>query len=606
MRLFILILFFITRYFFAIGQDCKGFEKNSVSSSEYIEIVSSKPLEKRSEEHIQKIKDLLKKDLQLLMSEAILTEVKGETNHLVTESNGEFSEFFQSQMKIETSTSLGFASVEFCEDRDAKIVWGKYRINRLELASATMQNCLSKMTALNAEIQGVIYSESKIDVQTIKNKYLSIYRDFNSAIYLNPNLNTEKWQSLIQSYNKEMGRLSNSQDQVEFDSEFDLAKKKLKAGSYYDAIVILNRLKVDHFNNEELNHTLDNAIAEYEIFVLRKVGEQRNQRDFAGGIVTLSNFCGIVTCNDRVLKLRDEISKLYLKEEVEKFKMAIKYDEPENVEKLKRNIDKFQDYDIDLYKEVSEEYNDFHIRLGMKQVLTNTAKEDYWAAYGVIKELENRYGKRDNELMRLKSNVERRILRNEVKEEKSRRPKMMSIWLGTDLTFNQVELDSINKYSIESYFFTYSMGVYWKFRFESNYRKSYPVRSDFIGVRFRMLDYGSSRNIPGEVNTGLGFVKSRRPQYDVGLDGYAFRVLHYGLSLNLDERSKILAPNYYQATLGLRIPIFIFSWITDVNVITRLAGEGRVNVSSGLCVRLDYMRKFSRKDKLRIRAERFS
>ena len=211
-----------------LSQDCLDFEKPNSNNSEFIEIISSKKFEKNKEELIQKLKDVLTKDLQLLMSEAILTEVSGKTKHEVNESKGQFTEYFESQINIQTSARLAFAYIDFCEDRTKKILWGKYKINKKELASATFKKCVSSLTALNAEINGTIYSDRKIDVQPIKKKYEDINKDFNTAIYLDATLDLTDWNALLEIYNQEIGRLANSQDQVEFESDFEKAKKLLK------------------------------------------------------------------------------------------------------------------------------------------------------------------------------------------------------------------------------------------------------------------------------------------------------------------------------------------------------------------------------------------
>ena len=220
-RICSIFIFMILGLHLTYGQECAEFNKTNATSPEFIDVISSRAFEKKGEESIDNAKELLKKDLQLQIAKAILTEVTVETNHMVKETNGQFTEFFQSQTKTETSASVSFATFDFCEDKKARIVWGKCRVNRLQLGAATLQNCISKMTALNAEIKGIIISESKIDVQSLKKKYLNIYKDFQTAIHLNSDLNLEKWDSLIKIYNEEMGRLANSQDQVGFETEFE-------------------------------------------------------------------------------------------------------------------------------------------------------------------------------------------------------------------------------------------------------------------------------------------------------------------------------------------------------------------------------------------------
>ncbi len=604
-KLFFVFTFLILVSFVGLSQDCIDFEKPNSNNTLFIEIISSKKFEKNKEEQIQKLKDVLTKDLQILMSEAIFIEVSGETKHSVSESKGQFSEYFQSQIKIETSTEIGFASIDFCLDQKKKTLWGKYKINKKELASATFKKCTSRLTALNAEINGTIYSDRKIDVQPIKKKYEDINKDFNTAIYLDETLDLTDWNALLEIYNLEIGRLANSQDQVEFESDFENAKKLLKSGSYYDGIVQLNRLKIDYSNNTELVSTLETAYKDYEDQLFRELAEKKDQREYFKALEAISIYCSVATCDSKISDKKNEIRSLYFDDESDKFKLAIKFDEYDNVQKHKLVLDKLADVNPKAYEDICSEYNDYNIKIGMNQAISNKEQGNYWESYQTIKELENIYGKRDSELKKLKSQVEYRILREEVKKEKSTRAKTLSFWIGTDLYFNDILTDSIATYSVNTYMFSYSAGLYWKYRFEKNYTTNYPVRSDFIGIKARMVDNGSKAIIPGEqANTPI-IKDGIKPSFDIALDGYTFRVMHYAFGVNVDNNLNFSNPNYYQATLGFRLPLSIFSWNTDLNVRSQLQGEGYFFVSSGLHMRMDFNRKFNNKDKRKIKAEKF-
>jgi hypothetical protein len=120
-----------------------------------------------------------------------------------------------------------------------------------------------------------------------------------------------------------------------------------------------------------------------------------------------------------------------------------------------------------------------------------------------------------------------------------------------------------------------------------------------------MVDNGSKAFIPGE-QTITPIIKDEfKPSFDLALDGYTFRVMHYSFGINLNDNFDFSNPNYYQATLGFRLPLYIFSWNTDLNVRSKLQGEGYFFVSSGLHLRFDFNRKFNRSDKRKIKAEKF-
>jgi hypothetical protein len=602
----ILYLFLLGCLFESNAQKCEDFVVGTVSSGEYIIITKERKIDRRGDNYLDELKETMKKDLQVAMSECISVQVNGMSDHAVSEKNGEFSEYFNSQLKVETSTTLGFAWIDFCVDRKERILYGKYKLSRKELADVLMKYAVSQLTALNAEIQGKVYAESKIDVQPLQQRYTKLARDYYNALYLDPSVDQGKWNLLLEAYNFQKGALSNSQDQLDFNRDFSNAKELLKNSNYYDGIRALNKLKIEYDDNQDLNRTLQSAFENYRDFVVRNSGTLESNSEYLAALELINKYCSIADCNDEIERKRFKLKEAYFESEVEKFEMALKFGETEKVNKHKENLDRFSDVSPGSYKDVCEQHEAYNRKIGLKKALSESNKGNYWAAYYQLQNLENSYGKRDGELSSFKSKLEQKIFRMEVAQEKKKRQHTFSFWLGTDVFFNRTLIQDVFDYSLQSVMFSYSGGLYWKYRFEgSNNRKPYPVNSDFLGVKFRVLDFQSNQAIVADPQNIDRSVLTEKVGYEVGLDGFALRVLHYGLAMGINQSMDFNDPQYYSATLGFRIPISVVSWTTDLNLSTALEGKGYVFLSTGLHLRLDFNRKFGRSDKRKIRAELF-
>jgi hypothetical protein len=578
----------------------------TVSSSEYIIITKERKIDKRGEDHLEELKETMKKDLQVAMSECISIQVNGVSDHAVSEKNGQFSEYFSSQLKVETSTTLGFAWIDFCEERKEKLLFARYKLSRMQMADVLMKYAISQLTSLNAEIQGMVYAESKIDAQPLQQRYLKLSNDYKNALFLDPNVKTENWTQLLEAYNFQMGALSNSQDQLDFNRDFSYAKELLKNNNYFDGIRALNKLKIEFDNNPDLNRTLENAHTNYRDYVVRNSGTLESKADYLTALDLINKFCSIANCGDDMEMRRNKLKEAYFESELDKFEMALKYDETEKVNAHKENLDRFADVSPGSYKEVCENFEAYNRKIGMKKALSESNKGNYWAAYYQLQNLESRYGKRDGELSSFKSKLEHKIFRMEVGQEKKKRQHTFSLWLGSDAFFNKTLVQDIFDYSLQSVMFSYSGGLYWKYRFEgSNSRKPYPVISDFVGVKFRVLDFQSNQAIVENAPKLDRSALKEKFSYEVGLDGFALRVFHYGVAMGLSQSIDFSQPQYYSATLGLRIPISVVSWTTDLNMSTALEGKGYFFLSTGLHLRLDFNRKFGKSEKRKIRAELF-
>lgn len=598
------VLFGLTGLGETTAQRCEGMKEATKTIGQEIVVVKSIKMEKRAD--VQTLRENLTRQLQLEMSGFISTVVKEEIKYGVEEKKGQFTDYFYSDTQMETFVRLGYASVDFCEDKDLKLLWGTYALHRADLAAAISKECNLKLAALNSEIVGKVYSQNKIDVQPIQQVYQSCVNDHSTAVFLDHKVDVGNWEELLHAYNVKMGELSNSQDQVAFNRDFNAAKDQVKKGNYFEGIQQLKTLRIDYYDNQELNKTLDVALVSFKEYVERTAAASSDRGEYKVALELLGNYANVESLDAGMKRLKEDISKAFFYSEVEKFRKAVKYEEEKLIHSHKKNIDALSDVSASVYREINEEYDDYNRRIGMKKAIAEKNKRNYWESYRQIQELETRFGKRDGELISLKTKVKNKLLQSAYSDERLKRQNTWSFWLGADVFSNAIAPDRVSRFTLSDFMFSYSVGLYRKYRFEeANARKFYPVQSDFIGVKLRLFDYLSRQNLAVSDTLLQWIGPTDRVSYELGIDGISWRVVHYGLGLGLPSSFAIRSPLYYSFTLGFRIPIGALSWTTDAHLQSALQGKGLLLFSSGLQWRFDFNRKFGRADKRKIAAELF-
>jgi len=367
--------------------------------------------------------------------------------------------------------------------------------------------------------------------------------------------------------------------------------------NFKKAIQILNTLSVVH-SDSEVRDAKEIVKSSYLNFVTAKIETFNSQKRFDESLSLMSDFCANVPCEKDFISKRNEIEKKYFDFAFDLFQTHLKYKDKPNIEKYKSILDQLSSVDIKRYSEVQEDYIQFKIDEGKEQMMNHWDARRFNEAYNTLIKLENTYGVKTADLSRYKSKLKNRLYRIEAHGVKESRPKVYSIWLGSDVFGNEVVFDSINTYAVNQYYFSYSGGLYRKIKIAKEPgKRGYPVRSDFIGVRFRMRDYRSTTSY--FISDSLAALNKplQSFDFDIALDGIASRLIHYSVGLNVNEKFDWDKPNFYFLTLGLRVPISNLSFIADITGQTLFDSHSSILISAGLHLRLDYKRKFNLADR---------
>lgn len=583
------------------GQSCEAFVQRRPASASHLEIIQSVPVKRKAKESFEEAHQELTKSLRLAMSEQIITEVKSTSTMIVTENDGVFNEYFGASTSTSSNTKLSFGEIEFCDDKENKECHGKYTVQREPLARAMMNECTNKLKALNAEIKGRTSGSNNQTSQPLRDKYNHLLSTFEAALYLDPLVNRDEWEDQQAIYSEAIGKLDNSYTQQQLKQQLQTAKDSLSVGKHFGAISILKRLMINFPEDESISEVFREAASNYLIRLHTDVAVHKSSGEFAVALAEIKKYCSVLNCGNDIQQLENQVRKAYFEAESDQLQSAIRFEEEKNAELHMKRLDGLANVDFQEYNELKESYLGLQRTIGMRKARNEFDQDKYKESYALLNELENSYGKRDSELRSLKKKVMHAMFRKEVGIVKKKKPHTWSFFFGIEGLTSDIELSNASQFSMSVLTFAYTGAIYKKFRYDNAFQGK---RSDFLGFRFRMIDRNSPIRWPGADTTTV-LIKSVEPAFDLSIDGIGARIIHYSLGANYDTGWRWGSPNYYFLSLGLRIPFGPVSLMSDAILRATDYNQSSLLFSGSIQYRLDFNRKFGKKDKMKIRAELF-
>jgi hypothetical protein len=611
----ILRLVYIGIFFFAVGLDSWGqCDLKSIKSDvpNCITVFRTKNLsdDKGSDKidyDYSEHKKQLTEQLKIELAEKISTRVSTETSHQVNETNRNFSERFISETKVSSELQFGVLEPKICFDHNARELHGLISVPVEEVSLSIFNYCLAEMKKIKFELKAKLSSAVKdVDLKKVQKDIDFLSNNYTAAIQIDlevlQKIDEQEWNDLVEEVISLKTRMESDKSQSERKTSLAKALNLSETipqenENFKKAIQILNTLSVVH-SDSEVRDAKEIVKSSYLNFVTAKIETFNSQKRFDESLSLMSDFCANVPCEKDFISKRNEIEKKYFDFAFDLFQTHLKYKDKPNIEKYKSILDQLSSVDIKRYSEVQEDYIQFKIDEGKEQMMNHWDARRFNEAYNTLIKLENTYGVKTADLSRYKSKLKNRLYRIEAHGVKESRPKVYSIWLGSDVFGNEVVFDSINTYAVNQYYFSYSGGLYRKIKIAKEPgKRGYPVRSDFIGVRFRMRDYRSTTSY--FISDSLAALNKplQSFDFDIALDGIASRLIHYSVGLNVNEKFDWDKPNFYFLTLGLRVPISNLSFIADITGQTLFDSHSSILISAGLHLRLDYKRKFNLADR---------
>jgi uncharacterized protein YoaH (UPF0181 family) len=600
-RKLILIVFFGIAHLLCNGQDCFQLKNETTANRNELIATSSEKLSSRSARAIDEAEETLKKDLLVKLSEKILIQVESGSVNFVEDDGNAITQLFSSETKINSHSKLGNLIFDYCFDKKHKTLFGQCILNKTGLAESIAKECTTRLIALNAEITGFVRSGNSINVRPLERKYEAITRDFQTALFLNYEIPIQEWSTYVAQYNSAIAAIANSDEHIDLKESLEQVDHLMGQDEYEEAIALLKNMRKRHSQNDDVKHALDECFDRYLASVRLQASRLVQQHDYPAALELVDNYCITATCSKEAKELREELRRVYFSEASEMLAASMRAKEDAQAAVHFGAISKLADIKPDRYKELSARYQQFKIDRLIEKARIENDKRNYWEAYSLLRTTEMTYGIESGELKSLKESIFRKIVAQEIREEKKSRPHLNSFEFGPEAISNEWQTDRLDTFPISSMHLGIGACLYFKYNMgEVNERRGYPIASDIIGVKVRYVDIRNDFNFNSSENERTA--SGNKHLAECGLDGAFLHIFHYNISAVYNESSKIGSPMGMSTSFGIRIPINYVSLGVDGRYFNKFNDYTSLNMAAYVHAKFDFNRQFTRADKRKVRA----
>jgi hypothetical protein len=580
------------------AQDCSALRNESVALPDELIASSSIKLKTRTAKDVEEAESAIKKDLLVKLSEKIIIEVESGSTSYVKEEGNALTQLFSSETRINSNTKLGNLRFETCFDDKYKTLFGRCRLNKTGLAESILKDCITRMIGLKAEIDAQARSNNTVNVRPLERKYEAIASDFKTAVFLNHRISTTEWNLLVAEYNTALSTINNSEELLNLQASINQASDLVNKDAFEEAIALLKALRAKHKLNEELEFQLQQAYDRYLSFIRLEASKLVQRHEYDHAIELVDNYCEIALCSPEAKALRQEIRIGHFSEAAERLASAILAKEDESGKSYHQQLITLSDIQPERFKELDARYQQYKVDRLMEKARIERDKRNYWEAYSLLRASEQLYGVNTNDVKSLKEELFKKIVHQEIAEEKKYRPYLNSFEFGPEGFSNEIPLREIEFYTPSAIYLGFSAGLYFKYDHGPiSDKKGYAVRSDIIGLRMRYIHF--SRTFDTQDNL---FPDMKGHLLEAGADGVLLRIFHYNVSAVYNQDTHLNGPMGMSTSLGLRIPIRSLAFGVDGRYFNDLENYTAINTVFYLHGKLDFRRDYTRADKRRVRA----
>jgi len=580
------------------AQDCSGLRNESVAQPDELLATSSIKLKTRSPKEVDEAEASIKKDLLVKLSEKIIIEVESGTTSYVKEEGNALTQLFSSETRINSNTKLGNLRFETCFDDKYKTLFGRCRLNKTGLAESILKDCITRMIGLKAEIDAQSKSNNTVNVRPLERKYEAIASDFKTAVFLNHRISTTEWNLLVADYNTALNTINNSEELLNLQASIDQASDLVNKDAFEEAIALLKALRVKHKLNDEIEFQLQQSYDRYLRHIRVEASKRVQQHEYEQAIELVDNYCESAVCSAEAKELRQEIRAGYFSETAERLAAAMRAKEDEPSKIYHKQLMALADIQPERFKELDGRYQQYKVDRLMEKARSERDKRNFWEAYSLLRTSEQLYGVNTGELKSLKEELFKKIVHQEIAEEKKYRPHLNSFEFGPEGFSNEIPLRDIQVYNPAAIYLGFSAGFYFKYNHGPiNDKKGYAVRSDIIGLRMRYIHFPSTFTIRNDLIPSL-----EGHLVEAGADGVLMRIFHYNVSAVYNESSHINGPMGMSTSVGLRLPIRSLAFGVDGRYFNNFDNYTAINTVFYVHGKLDFRRDYTRADKRRVRA----
>ena len=592
----------MTMVSFIQAQDCSRLKDETAIHPKEVVATSSHKLASRSAKAIEDGEEELKKDLLVKLSEKIIVEVQSGSISSVKEDGNALIQLFSSETKINSNTKLKNIEFEFCFDDKHKMQFGRCRLDKTGLAESIVRDCTFRLMALNAEIEGTKNSNNIVNTRPIIRTYEDITRDFQTALYINFEVSTEEWNKQVTSYNKAISEITNSDENLDLQAAIDQAYELMAKDEYQESLAVLKRLNRQHKQNDDVEQAIEQCYDRYLANVRLKASRLVQQYDYPAALELVDEYCATAICSADAKELRTELRTGYFNSVSEMLAAAMRAKDDAAAATHYNSLKSLSDIRPDKANELSERYKQYKIDRQIEKARLENAKRNYWEAYSLLKTTESTYGVSTSEIKNLKASIFKKIARQEIQDEKKKRPHKNSFAIGPEMTSNETLLSDFQNLEINTAYLGFAAGVYLKYEYgEDHPRKGYPVNSDLIGLKARFTDFSSQIQFNTSRDTRNTELDGHL--FEIGFDGAMVRIFHYNVSAVYNQDAHLDSPIGMSAAFGIRIPIARVAIGADGRYFNDFQGYTSMSAVAYVQGYFDFNRKFNRFDKRQLRAK---
>jgi hypothetical protein len=326
------------------------------------------------------------------------------------------------------------------------------------------------------------------------------------------------------------------------------------------------------------------------------------QNEYSRAIDLVNTYCSVAICNSEAKRIREELRRGYFDYAAEMLDKALRGKDDISATAYYNTLASLSDISVERHKDLTAKYRMYNVERQSQKARSEKEKRNFWEAYSLLNTTELNYGVSTSEMKKLKENIFRKIAQLEIREEKKNRPHLNTCEFGAEALMNDLQLSNLSSYRLTYMNLGFSAGVYFKYNFGSeHYKKGYPVRSDLIGAKARLVNY--TEVISFVANDSIRELSNSKYQFELGADGVLTRIFHYNLSAVYNERVQLHKPSGMSASFGLRIPIHRVALGVDARYLNLFNSSSSVNFVAYFHGNLHFNRKFSNADKRQVRAK---
>ncbi|MDE0917278.1 MAG: hypothetical protein OSA04_03115 [Flavobacteriales bacterium] len=549
----------------------KSWIERTYPTDNFISVRDSVYIKKMNAGEIEKTKVKLDKDLKEELANRISIKINTVTDQQTRQEDNwednkqtvitktEFSE----KLNITVSASFQF---KFKKDfADKRYQFALRVIDRsvsatvlIDKAEGLLKNCI-------AEVEVSIASKSSSSLFDYENKLDVAQQYWESAIWLDPNVNHTKYSELAV-------KLSGFIQQVkEMDSEKKLKEDQgrviafMQENNYSSAVKLVLQLEIIYKNREEINDLLQNVNTQYRQYVLEINNRQRDSPLYC--IDVMGDFLSYFPEDVTVLKALKKVEGDLFANLIYEAESALREENLNRAIQKVRDLDKIRIVDLQKYKQVKRDLKELKHTVVINSLDKKWLDKQYTEGWSTIQKLiaDNARLLEDEQIMSYRKKFGKKCKKRDMSNARDQMPHKFSASFGSEFRYNPTEAGNIFTaqpvYDVVSGYTAYTGAIYLRRIKESSIvtkgeKKFDKSKSNLIGLKYSHLDFTTNRMITDSEDEPMHTYEDSEG-WEISLDMYRNDFWHFGVGMRnngaFSWKIDFSESNYF-TTFGFQIP----------------------------------------------------